>query len=379
MANTKLSGLTAASATADADLFYTAQGGTSKKATALQLKTYCSASPTLVTPVLGVAAGTSLALGGGTTQSAWTTFGALLKINAATVTDSSSSGTVAAQYISAFKAQTVAASSVTTFTNSYNLYVETPVAGTNVTQTNAWALGADNALIGGVTLNVNNVTTVGTVGAGFLSSTANIQAGSTGMISWGSRGIITSPGAGIIQYGTTDVDTAPVAQTLRTQGALAGGTSNIAGANFTIIASPGKGTGAGGSIIFQTAPAGSTGTVVGTPTTALTIDSTQLATFAAGINSVGAHTFTTASKGVVLKQGANGLCGTFVANGVTPVVISNTNVAISDAIIISLNTVGGTVGVQPHVSAITGSTSFAVTCSASDTSTYNYAIIKNAA
>lgn len=93
--------------------------------------------------------------------------------------------------------------------------------------------------------------------------------------------------AGIIQHGTTDVDTAPVAQTIRTQGTLAGGTSNVAGANWTFIASPGKGTGVGGSIIFQTAPAGSTGTAVNAPVTALTIDSTQRATFSAGITNSG--------------------------------------------------------------------------------------------
>ena len=89
--------------------------------------------------------------------------------------------------------------------------------------------------------------------------------------------------------------------------------------------------------------------------------------------------YSVATAGPVLKQGANGLCGTFVANGVTPVVVTNTNIAITDAIIISLNTIGGTVGVQPHVSAITATTSFAVTCTATDTSTYNYAIIKNGA
>lgn len=93
--------------------------------------------------------------------------------------------------------------------------------------------------------------------------------------------------AASIQLGAADVDTAPVAQTLRSQGTLAGGTSNVAGANWTFIASPGKGTGAGGSFIFQTTPAGSSGTVVGTPTTALTIDSTQKATFAATLATVG--------------------------------------------------------------------------------------------
>lgn len=90
-------------------------------------------------------------------------------------------------------------------------------------------------------------------------------------------------------------------------------------------------------------------------------------------------TYTVAGKGPVLKRGANGLVGTFVLNGVTPVTVSNTAVSISDAIVISLNTVGGTVGVQPHIATITAATGFTVVGTASDTSTYNYALIKNAA
>lgn len=225
-------------------------------------------------------------------------------------------------------------------------------------------------------INLNSVTNgaVTTISTGYFGFSTSSSDSSSGIDLFLSRG-----GPASFQLGAGDVDTAPVAQTYRTQGALAGGTSDIAGANWTFIASPGKGTGVGGSFIFQTAPAGSTGTVVNAPVTALTIDSTKLATFAGALSSVGALTFTTNTSGVVLKRGANGLCGTFVANGATPVVVSNTNVAITDTIIISLNTIGGTVGVQPHVSAITGATSFAVTCTAVDTSTYNYAIIKNAA
>lgn len=98
------------------------------------------------------------------------------------------------------------------------------------------------------------------------------------------------------------------------------------------------------------------------------------------INAVGGNlVFGTAAKGIVLKQGANGSAGTFVANGATPVTVTNSNVAITDSIIISLNTVGGTVGVQPHVATITAATGFTVVCTALDTSTYNYAIVKNAA
>lgn len=108
--------------------------------------------------------------------------------------------------------------------------------------------------------------------------------------------------------------------------------------------------------------------------------STGVATFGGSANNFSAPiTFTVATAGVVLKQGANGLCGTFVLNGVTPVTIASTAVAISDAIIISLNTVGGTVGVQPHIATITAATGFTVLGTAGDTSTYNWAIIKNQA
>lgn len=243
----------------------------------------------------------------------------------------------------------------------------------------SWATNSTLALTlssAGILTAVGNVVGVNAVFSGDLRGGSN---GSRVSLRASLLTTISSPADNSIQFGMADVDTAPVAQTLRTQGALAGGTSNVSGANFTLIASPGKGTGTGGSFIFQTAPAGSTGTVVGTPTTALTIDSTQLATFTAGINSVGSHTFTTATSGVVLKRGANGLCGTFVANGITPVTVSNSNVAITDAVIISLNTVGGTVGVQPHIATITGASGFTVVCTATDTSTYNYSIIKNAA
>lgn len=89
--------------------------------------------------------------------------------------------------------------------------------------------------------------------------------------------------------------------------------------------------------------------------------------------------FSAAAAGITLKRGSNGLCGTFVCNGVTPVSVSNTNVAITDCIIISLNTVGGTVGATPHVATITGTSGFTTVGSATDTSTYNYAIIKNLA
>lgn len=90
-------------------------------------------------------------------------------------------------------------------------------------------------------------------------------------------------------------------------------------------------------------------------------------------------TISAAAKTLMLKQGANGCVGTFVNNGATPVTVSNTNIAISDGIVVSLNTVGGTVGALPTIKTITAATGFTVAGVAGDTSTYNYAVIKNAA
>ena len=70
--------------------------------------------------------------------------------------------------------------------------------------------------------------------------------------------------------------------------------------------------------------------------------------------------------------------GTFVCNGATPVTVANANVLATDLIGISLNTVGGTVGALPAIQTLTPGTGFTVKGTASDTSTYNYAILRNA-
>lgn len=147
---------------------------------------------------------------------------------------------------------------------------------------------------------VFSVTSTGALNAsGGITTTGQIvQSGSqssiviqnNGSYNFNGRGILTSPTAGSIQLGSfdNDLNSAIVAQTLRSQGALTGGTSDQAGKNFTVIVSPGKGTGAGGSFIVQTAPAGSTGTALNAPVTALTIDSTKLATMAGNATIAGA-------------------------------------------------------------------------------------------
>lgn len=67
--------------------------------------------------------------------------------------------------------------------------------------------------------------------------------------------------------------------------------------------------------------------------------------------------------------------GTFVCNGATPVTIVDANVTANSAIVITLKTVGGTVGAIPAIQTITAGTGFTIAGTASDTSTYNYLII----
>lgn len=71
----------------------------------------------------------------------------------------------------------------------------------------------------------------------------------------------------------------------------------------------------------------------------------------------------------------SGQSGTFTCNGATPVTVTNANVTANSAIIVTLKTVGGTVGATPAVKTITPTTGFTIAGTASDTSVYNYTII----
>ncbi len=110
-----------------------------------------------------------------------------------------------------------------------------------------------------------------------------------------------------------------------------------------------------------------------------TIGATGAVTITGAVSQSGSTTYTTATAGTILKQGANGRVGTFVANGITPVSVANSSITANSVIIFTLKTVGGAVGAYPAIQTITASTGFTVAATASDTSTYNYAIIESAA
>lgn len=92
--------------------------------------------------------GSSLILSGNQSAAAWTTTGIRLRGISGTLTDTTSSGTVAAAYTNKLGGNAIAASNATTFTDYTSLYVSDPSNGANVTITNKWSLGADSAKIG---------------------------------------------------------------------------------------------------------------------------------------------------------------------------------------------------------------------------------------
>lgn len=167
----------------------------------------------------------NLVTGGGVSVSkaGWGTNGLRAVFVGATYTDISSNGTVTAVYIDAHKAAVIASSNTVTYTNAYGAYFENPVAGSNVTLTNRWALGAD-------TLQVNGVGTI--AGAASLGSVAVVNNATVG----GNLTVAGSATTGKLQ--ASGVNTGSFAQS----GAITGTFYNVAGLTSAAItaASPGK-------------------------------------------------------------------------------------------------------------------------------------------
>ena len=218
--------------------------------------------------------GASFGLSGNISAPAWTTSGVRYKNAAATLTDTSSSGTVAAAYTDLWGGNTIAASSATTFTQYYGSYFKVPVAGTNVTFTNAYALGADSiAVPAGGTISVRGDLAVGFTSTGDTILQFNLNgsnamefqfasSSNTNMAFAGSAGAfdtwLTRVAPAVWQLGTIDA-ASPVAQTLGVQSVVAG-TTNTAGALWKLADSAGTGNAASGGYEWDVHPAGSSGT-----------------------------------------------------------------------------------------------------------------------
>lgn len=79
---------------------------------------------------------------GGTnySTSAWGVTGPTLQVKAATLTDTSSTGTVASTAFNSFGTPTIASTNTVTYTDLANVYVTAPAAGTHATVTNLWGI-----------------------------------------------------------------------------------------------------------------------------------------------------------------------------------------------------------------------------------------------
>lgn len=120
-----------------------------------------------------------LVISGNINAAAWTTSGIRIKGVPGTLTDTTSSGTVATAYTDVLGGNTIAASSATTFTNYVSQYIKDPVAGTNVTLTNKWAVGGDSARFG-----TSNQATFSTTGVLTLATALAPTSGGTGLAAW---------------------------------------------------------------------------------------------------------------------------------------------------------------------------------------------------
>lgn len=112
------------------------------------------ASPFLGIGTLAPGAQLHLSTANAISAPAWTTNGIGIRQDAQTYTDSSSSGTVASNYVDVIGQPTLAASSATTYTKAATMYIAgPPAAGSNVAITNPVALlvGSGNVGIGTAT------------------------------------------------------------------------------------------------------------------------------------------------------------------------------------------------------------------------------------
>lgn len=116
------------------------------------------------------------------------------------------------------------------------------------------------------------------------------------------------------------------------------------------------------------APATIAGGASVTVTGATVVPPNSWATYLVTQNTAGTVTI------VAVAQGYFPASGTFVCNGATPVTVNNAAFTATSAVVITLKTVGGTVGPIPHLATATPGTGFTVVGTASDTSTYNYEI-----
>lgn len=161
-------------------------------------------------------ASASFGLSGNISQAAWTTNGVRYKNVPATLTDTTSSGTVANASTDVFGGNTIAASSAVTFTKYSTMRIPAPIAGTNVTFTNAWAADIDSLTVG-----TSNPFTVSATGAVSAANAITGTSASASALAVGLTGA-TNPAFSV------DASTSSQVAGLKVTGAATGGTVALA-------------------------------------------------------------------------------------------------------------------------------------------------------
>jgi len=153
----------------------------------------------------------SLSLSGNLSIPAWTTNGARYEQPGAILTDTSSSGTVAAAYSNLVGGDTVAASSATTYTNYYGSYFQAPTAGTNATFTHSYAVGADSIVTPALTASAVNATAL-TAGGLFSTTfgTPTIASGACGATTNGLLAAGSTNQSGKVEIGSASTTTCTI-------------------------------------------------------------------------------------------------------------------------------------------------------------------------
>lgn len=233
---------------------------------------------------------------GARSQAAWTTTGVIFNSTGATITDSTTatSGTAPTAVFHSFQKPTLAAANTTvTTTAAANVYINgDPIAGTNMTLTNAyglWNAGKtrldDNLLNTGTTLHQFGATALANIGVSADTTAGILQ--------------IKSPTSGTITLTTAN------ALSLTVSGGAAASLTGGAG-NMTIT----SGTGASRTMILRTTTSGSTAT------TAVTLGADQSALFAGVIATGGAAI--SSSTALNLPAGTTALSSLRIAHGAAP-------------------------------------------------------------
>ena len=228
----------------------------------------------------------SFGLSGNISAAAWTTNGVRYANVAATLTDTTSSGTVAAVYNDLWGGNTNAASSATTYTAAFGSYFKAPIAGTNVTFTKSYAVGVDSFYVGGVSTSQASGAT-GTNSSIILTPTTNTTTTQ-------SFQMLNDTGAGITNLtlensagANTTLINVPHSTVLRNNGTSAGGLymgTSTSGANVVIFA--------GGNVTATN--------------TAITISGTNQSTTFSGQIAVSAMTQTSAAQSGTICYNTSG-------------------------------------------------------------------------